>query len=949
MKKILKPHYILFFFFSLMAPVLVSAQSAVGKLQGKITDSETGEALIGATILIQSTQSGAATNLDGEYAILNIPPGNYTVRVSYLGYQTQVVEGVRVVSGITKDLDVKLKATGVEVGEVVVTADRPLFEAKSTHTVKVYDTKEVSQIPVRGVERVVSLQAGVVSAEGSGGVDGNSTVNIRGGRGTEVLYIVDGVPQNSTLTGENRSQVSDRAIEQISFEVGGYEAKYGQAQSGIVNITTRSGSPKYSVYGEAVTSSFTDDFGYNQYTATLSGPIVPENARHTVFLSAERGFFADADPSAVGLNIPSIGVNSTSLPNNSSQVWRYTGKTFHNLDFLTARFSVNINQRKGREYTHSYAKWNSHHSPRFEDNNTSMSLRLSKDFSTSTFFNLNVGYKQFSRERGDGYWFDNILAYGDTSLNPEIRLQGTNIGRDDSKSGVFFDKGRVFNSYQKQASNTLTFDADFFSQQDEHLLEIGGGAWMDKIRYLSFGPLGLGIDKGTKSIDARFRERNPFTYGYWIDNNGEFRETDEDEIDDSTGYNIGPRSPLIAYGYIQDRYELKDLVLNIGVRLDYLDSKADVLRDEALPFGFGDPSKYDAADFKKVPAEVFVSPRIGFGFPVTASTVFHAQWGKFIQNPRLLDLYTTPFDLQDLIRDNNLPVNTGHVSPERTTQYEVGFRQVLGDNNAALNLTAFYKNTQQLTNTTTRFYQRQLGGQTLRYYGPSNFDFGTVKGLAFSLDIRRMSYFTTSVNYTISVSEGTGSSTSSSTTATFRNADGEVPIVIAPLDFDQRHTGTINVGFVTGKNELGVLENVSMNVLASFNSGRPYTPLETQDLLAGSSNYGDTKGYVNSAYGPGNFLVNLKLEKSFSYENFSIVPYLWVENVFDADNVVDVYRSTGSPYTTGWLQSAPGQAAMQSSPNPDDFASDFKAFERDPANFGIPRQIRLGLKIGFDQ
>jgi len=947
MKKLITTFLLFAGVMSFITPNFVYSQSAVGKLQGKISDSETREALVGATVLIENTQVGAATNLEGVYVILNLQPGNYTVKISYLGYQTQRIEGVRIVSGITKDLDVKLKPTGVEVNEIVIMAERPLFEAKSTNTVKVFDTKEVSQIPIRGVERVVSLQAGVVSAEGSGGVDGNSTINVRGGRGNEVLYIVDGVPQNSVLTGENRSQVSDRAIEQISFQVGGYEAKYGQAQSGIVNITTRSGSAKYNAYAEAVTSSLTDDYGYNQYTMNLSGPIIPGESKHTLFLSGERGWFQDADPSAVGLNILSVSKQSNSLPNNSAAVWRFSAKTFHNLDFITARISANINTRNGREYVHSYAKLNQQHNPRFEDVNQTFSMRLSKDFDTKTFLNVNVGYKQFDRERGDGLWFDNVLAYGDTSLNSELELQGSNLSRE--AIGVFYKKGRVFNSFQKTKNTTMTVDMDFFTQMDKHLIEVGAGFWSENIRYLSFGPLSLAIDKGTRTLDERFRLRNPFTYGWWINNDGTFRETGDGEIDPVTGYKIAPKKPLIMYAYVQDRYELQDLVLNVGLRFDYIDTKADVLKDELLPFAFGDPEKYDPLDFQEAKAEQFISPRIGLGFPVTATTVFHAQWGKFIQNPRLLDVYTTPFDLQDLIRDNNLPVNTGHVSPERTTQYEIGLRQVLSENQAALNVTAFYKNTQNLTNNTTRFYQRQVGGQTLRYYGPSNFDFGTVKGMAFTLDIRKISYFFASINYTLSLAEGTGSSSSSSSTATFRNDDGEVPIVIAPLDFDQRHTGTINFGFVTNRGELGVFENVALNVLTSFNSGRPYTPLQSQDLLAGSTNYGDTKGYVNSAYGPGTFIVNLKLEKTLQYDKLTLTPYLWVENLFDADNVVDVYRKTGNPYTTGWLNSSEGRAAANSSPNTEDFISDFKAWEKDPANFGIPRQIRLGFKISFDE
>jgi hypothetical protein len=486
------------------------------------------------------------------------------------------------------------------------------------------------------------------------------------------------------------------------------------------------------------------------------------------------------------------------------------------------------------------------------------------------------------------------------------------------------------------------------------LLEIGGGLNYNTLRYFFIGPIGLASDNLANLPDAiRYSRLQPTSYGYDVTGKN---EVDGDQFTDYQGESIQtgfePKNPILAYGYIQDRFELSDIVLNLGLRFDYFDSKTDVIKDPTFPYGFGDPEAYDAEDFTVKKAEFYISPRIGLGFPITATTVFHAQYGKFIQQPRLDQLYSTTYDLNFLVTDDNWSLNTGQVESEITTQYEVGFRQVLGDV-AALNMTAFYKNTEGLINTSTVFYQRSDGGQLLRYITPTNTDFGTIKGLAVSLDVSRISYFSMSLNYTYAIAEGTGSSTSSSFTAAFRNINGEIPKVIAPLDFDQRHTGTINLDFFIPKGDLGFLEMTGANVLVSFASGRPYTPLESQNLLAGTTNYGDTRGYVNSAYGPGNFRVDLKLEKSFSVGNMLLTPYLWVENLFDADNPVNVYNSTGSPYTTGWLssQEAKNIAAGRVSPsNPNgdkDFMADYTSLERTPYNFGIPRLIKLGFKVNF--
>ncbi|VAX17709.1 TonB-dependent receptor, partial [hydrothermal vent metagenome] len=239
----------IFLFITVLVSSTLFAQVGTGKLAGRVVDADTGEPLIGANVVILNTSLGAACDIDGNYFILNISPGTYDVQISFVGYSSKVVQNVRIVSGITYELNESL-SPGIAMEEVVVT-DKKFFEAKATNTVAVVDAETIARLPVRGVENFASLQAGVVKQDGSGGAAGNATINVRGGRGNEVVYVVDGVVQNDLMYGTNQSQVSNIAIDQISFQVGGYEAKYGQAQSGIVNVTTKSGSPKYTIYGDA--------------------------------------------------------------------------------------------------------------------------------------------------------------------------------------------------------------------------------------------------------------------------------------------------------------------------------------------------------------------------------------------------------------------------------------------------------------------------------------------------------------------------------------------------------------------------------------------------------------------------------------------------------------------------------------------------------------------------
>ena len=949
-------NFFLIFFFGIAA----LAQTGVGKLGGKVTDAESKEGLIGANIVILNTDMGAASDVNGDYFILNVTPGTYDVKVSYVGYGDQILRNIKIVPGVTQELNVTL-IPGIELREIVVT-DRP-FETKATNTVKVFSDKEINNLPVKGVENLVSLQSGVVIAEGSGGASGNATINVRGGRGGEVVYIVDGVIQNDPYYGQNFSYVSNAAIEQIAFQVGGFEAKYGQAQSGIVNVTTKSGSPFYTAFADVLTSSFTDDYGYNLYTVTLGGPIIPNVKGQTFFLSTERGWFLDSDPSAVGVEFKSIDYKSATIPGNNADVWRVSGRTYHELTSdINLRFGVNYNARNYRSVllfgdlvgTESL-KNNSEHNPRIQDRNLSLTGRYSHNLNKNSFINLNLGYKKFSRERGDGIFFDRLQEYGDTLYNPYLTTQGDHLDLNIDEAGIFQAKGYVYNNYLKVNNNTFVGDLSYTNQLDNHLIEFGVGGNYNILRLYSIGPLRLALNNRTyidangdtvaaKSLEERFEERRPLRYGYDVMGN---------EI--GTDAPLGAPTPILAFAYLQDRFELEDLVLNLGLRVDYFNSKTRVFKNPSLPYGGGtNPQNFDDGDYIERKPEWFVSPRIGLGFPVTDNTIFHAQFGRFIQEPRLADVVLFESRTYLLRQTDNFGFNNGEISSEITTQYEIGFRQAFGNDVAALNVTAFYKNTEGLTNQSLSYFFREEGGQRFKIFGSVNSDFGTVKGLAINLDVPRLSYFSFSLNYTFSIAEGTGSSTNSSYVAAFRNIGGEIPKVVAPLDFDQRHTGVFNINFFVPENDLGFLERTSANLLVSFNSGRPYTPLETQNLLVDFTNYGDTKGYVNSKYGPGSFRIDLKLEKSFKFESFEFTPYLWVENLLDAKNVgtgIDpnspggVWRSTGSPSTTNFLETEQGKT--QAAAKGEDWVNDYKSLENNPYNYGIPRLIKLGFKVNF--
>ncbi len=269
----------------LAAPALVFAQSS-GKIEGTVLDGDTGDPLPGASVALVGTQLGTITDADGNYFIIGVPVGSYDVQASFVGFSSSVISGVEVSSGYTaQDIDFSLSA-GVELEGIVVEYERPMIQRDAIGVPKIKTAEEIVNLPVRGVEAVASVQAGVVSQEGS------NTLNIRGGRGAEVVFFIDGVKVVGTAA------LPQSAIQEQEMMIGNMSARYGDAMSGVINITTKSGSPKFFGSFEGVTSEALDDFGYNLASMAIGGPVAGEKANF--FVAVEYTDQTDSSPRAAG-------------------------------------------------------------------------------------------------------------------------------------------------------------------------------------------------------------------------------------------------------------------------------------------------------------------------------------------------------------------------------------------------------------------------------------------------------------------------------------------------------------------------------------------------------------------------------------------------------------------------------------------------------------------------
>ena len=216
---------------------VVIKAGTTGKIAGKVVD-QNNQPLIGCNIMIKGTSLGAATNLNGEYFILNIPPGTYDVTASMIGFGSVTVEGTVVMVDLTAKTNFFLKPETIEGDEIIVTAEKPIVRLDQTSMSAVVSSEDIENLPVTDVGDVIELQAGIVR-------DPNGGFHVRGGRSSEVSFWVDGVATTDSYDGSSGLEIENAGIQEVQVISGTFNAEYGQAMSGIVNVVTKDGGLNY--------------------------------------------------------------------------------------------------------------------------------------------------------------------------------------------------------------------------------------------------------------------------------------------------------------------------------------------------------------------------------------------------------------------------------------------------------------------------------------------------------------------------------------------------------------------------------------------------------------------------------------------------------------------------------------------------------------------------------
>lgn len=1033
-----------FFLWSLiiLLPALIFAQTT-GKIRGTVIDRESGDPLPGANVSIVGTTLGAATDINGEFVILQVPVGVYKLKASFIGFREVIVSNVKVSAGLTTRIDFQLPSEALEVGTVEIVAERPLVNQSATNAVRIQTLESIEKLPLRGLTSAFALQPGVVFQNGE--------LYIRGGRADEVGYMVEGANARNIMNGDNAVFIIPEALEEFQIQAGGYNAEFGGANAGIVTQTIRSGGNEYHArlqietdewpgqsHGEQVLDTFS--YGYQDYTLTLGGPVLKNRIKAFVALNRQhfddsrrvfwKGFdlrevignLIDEDPSILQTNsnnllfdengnlvrdengnpiivdsgerggrpgeiVPPIKITDGNIDDFSNQQSLNASLNF-DYNPILFRFTLSSTFRRD-ELTGARPLLNVLNSKRFgrEERSTDLfTAKLTHFLTKNLFYEVNFNLFDNRRRQFDPTFGNNYLLYADSlavaeKLGPEFASNFQAVDRLPRNYDVFkfpFTRpGDLQTLYFKEKQRYASVNVDVTLQSRRHEVKFGGSfeRWTirrisnlgdeDSIQFLRSQPdLARALRNGPsdplfeRAVFAFRRSNNINAFGYDVLGN---------EVDDDSKLFDGPKHPKFGALYLQDKFEAGDLVINAGFRLDFFDF------DQRIPKNLANPEfdlqKFDIPQdaLRSTDTEVEFSPRVGVAFPVTDRTVFHVQYGRFVQAPQFINVFSGRAIQALIFGAGNFVPNpqvAKELDPVVTVQYEIGFNQALTDF-AAFDITAFLRDVKGQLQVTKQITEPGAAAGAFNIF--QNQDFATTKGVELSLTLRRIQRISAFISYTFSDAQGTGSFPNSSVGAV--EVESQIPTIVSPLDFNQRHRGSISFDYRFGKGDGGpILERLGLNLLFTFNSGHPFTRAgggiaQQGPDLGGILNNLDPRGRepledVNASTTPWVANLDLRVDKTITFGPVDVNFYFYVQNVFDSKNVLEVYQRTGTAEDDGFLTNpelsgdivagaGPPYVALYKLINLADRQHQWSrnGFNRDL--FGTPRQFRFGLSLEY--
>ncbi len=855
-----------------------------GKIAGIVTDVETGGPIEGATIRVEGTNVATYTDSDGEFYIINVPVGKYNLIVGMLGRESVRFEEVRVLMDLTTPLECTMKTSPLDMDRVVtVRAERPIIQKDQTYSGEIVTREQIASLAnSRSIQAIISNMNGTVE-------DDNGTVHVRGGRQGTVSYYFDGFSIQDPFFSTQGMMIDPEALEELSLTSGGLSPEYGEALSGVVNAITRDGSQDFHgrvrIYDG---SSETYDVTKGQYAGftrtnnnsigvDLSGPLFNMGDRTSTFFSALE--YSKSDGYLPHSNAKSYSGTGklVAFPTNNSKVTVNASYYFQDRDLYTHRdvngISYDFNlDGLGKSETESYL----------------VGFKGQYNMSANTVFSGSVNRFRTKTKIAPSHLFD-------TYWN---KWPGYTVDANGEYNGSIDDSN--YQNSSEYLYTGFTFGNDFDPVYHERFSAYTGG----QFSYLS-----------------QLSKNNQVKIG------GDLRRY-ELYYDERLFFNAKPYGetysafPWFGAGYVQDKLEFNDLVMNFGVRFDYLYADMEY---------WNNPIDKDYR--KKSSAKVQWSPRLGFSHPISENSVLHFNYGYLFQAPQASLMYT---NLEGNLESGYPLFGNPDLDAEKTVYYELGFKHLLGDA-LRMELTTYYKDIKDMIG--AREVVDEVGNSYTVY---TNSDYGSTKGFDFALENINQGSMSWSLRYSYMMASGNASDPNDWYYQYYTvNANDRPPVPTReyPLSFDQRHNLTAVADYrVKPGQKLSFLGTDlptawGINLLGTYGSGLAYTRTSKTGVA----------GALNAERMPSTVRLDMRFNKDFyfaGYDGNFLSFFLEIENLLDRRNVLDVYTNTGEPDDDG-------DEILTTNTDYEERVRLHDLMQNDPQNYDRPRQLRVGLSYNF--
>ncbi len=908
-----------------------------GSIAGVVRDARSGEGLPAANVKIKGTYYGAATDFDGRFRIVNVSPGSYTLEFTIIGYTTVQRTNVSVRAGETTEITQTLSETVLSLGqEVVVIGAKPLFNIDETASRRSVTSEDLKATAVIDVREVVSQQVGIVQSD--------NEVHIRGGRSHENAYLLDGISIQDPLAGTGFGlQLSTEAVEEVNVITGGFNAEYGQATSGIVNVSLKDGDERYRgsfsrKIDKLPLSSFASSFNTDIYEATLSGPepmsglLLPllglDWSSKVTFFSTMSVNLTDGYTRKAARQLVSSTFYGSRFAPKQDNGWFLLAKATWKPDPLlkltysyTHSLSINQNSQSlqtNLEYVEPSPGYQYEYGNILDDaitythRNQMQSVVLTHTLSTSLFYEVKLSH-YFATLRADanGRSFSEYREPKDIVTFP---IQYYNLGRD--TVGVIpgdglYDDGNGFTWHDHHvAENTIKFDiTKHFSERNK----FKGG------------------------IEATFQEmQNIDIYQPWVGTLG-------------LNNDIYAVHPAFGAMYVQDNITISGMILNVGLRFDYWFPGKYVDEAVANPAVVTIPDRIREEYLDKT-FSLFgrrgkgrLSPRVGISHPVSDNQMLFFSYGHFSKRPKPQFVYAklSPTSAQSTFQKFGNP----DLDPETTVSYEIGLQtQFTSDD--VLTVTAYYRDVFDYVSTrSARITTSRLS--TGNYVTYVNQDYARSRGIEVEYRKRVGNWFRGSASGSYAIT--TGKSSSPDQGLLVARGDEDETIGENYMMWDRPFQFSLNGTFNVIKGEPlfgfapGILDDYSFYVRLFFQSGKRYTPsILAGTLTNGRPDYVTDRSNRLGAIAKNWFWIDVNWEKSIDLMGFSWTLSVQVKNLLDARNSTIINPVTGRAYEYG----DPTPSGWNDPLYPD-LQAPVSPYPYNPARYLTPRTVIAGFSVRF--